>query len=342
MDDRGQVRGRGRGAPHALQLIAFLAGCGTSTPAGRLLWVAERGGVAQVWTADADGADPRPLADLPGTAFPAAPDPLGTHALLVTAEDDARGHREQLWLAPLDGGTAAPFGPRTERIRNPAWSPDGRTVVFEADLESFRDIWAIGRDGTGLRRLTVTEHGSFEPSISATRLAFGTSRDGNAEIYAAAPDGSAPVRLTDDVADDVRPVWSPDGSRLAWISHRGGTARVWTMAPDGTDARPLRAAAEKAMDLDLAWAPDGGRLAVVVQTGAREVDIDLVDADGRVVARLGGPGVDEQPAWSPDGRWLVYAAAGELVRVDRDGGGARPLTADPAPDWLPRWVGQKQ
>ena len=37
---------------------------------------------------------------------------------------------------------------------NPAWSPDGRTLVFESNLEGKYTLFVINRDGTGLRRLT--------------------------------------------------------------------------------------------------------------------------------------------------------------------------------------------
>ncbi len=306
-----------------------------------MLWVAERGGHAEVWAASPEGGGAHRLADLPGDSFPAAPDPRGTHALVVVAEEDARGHREGMWLVPLDGGQPAPFGPRSARIRNPAWTRDGDAVIFEADLDAYRDLYALSRTGD-LRRLTAAPHGSFEPTVSRDgRLAFGTSRDENAEIYTSNPDGSAPVRLTTDPADDVHPEWRPDGERLGWISHRGGIARVWTMAPDGTDPRPLRPRKEReqSLDLDFAWSPDGSRVAVVVQSGPREVDILLVDAEtGLERAHIGGAGVDEHPAWSPDGRWLVYTAAGDLARVDRSGAGRVQLTTDPSPDWLPRWA----
>jgi TolB protein len=341
LDDRWFLRDRRRGPPHALQLIWLAAGCGGRTPDGTILWVAERSGHAEVWSAAGDGSGAHRLADLPGSSFPAAPDPQARDALVVVSEDDARGHSERMWLVPLDGGAAAPFGPRSARIRNPAWSATGDAVYFESDLESYRDLYLLGRGGA-LHRVTEAPNGSFEPAVSASRLAFGTSRDGNAEIYASALDGTSPVRLTDDPGDDVHPGWRPDGLRLAWIAHRVGVARAWTMAPDGTDARPLRPNAGTDLDLDYAWSPDGALIAVVVQTGPREVDVDLVEAEsGRVLTRIGGPGVEENPGWSPDGQWLVFTSAGDLQRVDRRGEGRIALTDDPAPDWLPRWVGAR-
>jgi TolB protein len=70
------------------------------------------------------------LADL-SRDFPAAPDPRGTHALIVAAFDEGDVHREQLLLLPLTGGDPLLLGPPAEAIRNPAWSPDGAFIVFE-------------------------------------------------------------------------------------------------------------------------------------------------------------------------------------------------------------------
>jgi Tol biopolymer transport system component len=42
---------------------------------------------------------------------------------------------------------------------NPSWSPDGRTIVFDSDREALGnlDVWAIGADGSGQRRLTEAD-----------------------------------------------------------------------------------------------------------------------------------------------------------------------------------------
>ena len=84
------------------------------------------------------------------------------------------------------------------RIRNPAWAPDGSWLVVESDAASYRDLFRVERAGGEARRLTDAPYGSFEPSVSpdGARIAFGTSRDGNAEIWAMRADGSGARRLT--------------------------------------------------------------------------------------------------------------------------------------------------
>jgi Tol biopolymer transport system component len=277
--------------------------------------------------------------------YPQSPDPRGTHALLIAAEDGKQGHRESMWLAPLDGGAAVRLGPYAGVVRKAAWAPDGSWIAFESDAASYRDLYRIGRDGTGYARLTDAEHGSFEPAISpdGTTILMGTSRDGNAEVYATNADGSAPRRLTDHPMDDVHPGWSPDGRTVTWISFREGSPRVWRMAPDGSDPRPVRSDERQLVDLDFAWSPDGARLAIVSQSGPKEVEIAIVEpSSGRVLATIDGPGPDEQPTWSPDGRWLAFTSSREgsadVFLATADGRSVQRLTSGADADWLPRWL----
>lgn len=336
--------------PSSVSLLSVLSvlGCGPSDPVGSLLLITEQDGRPTTWLAPAVGGPPVRLgADLAGALFPMAPDPRGTHALLVSAEDsEQQGHRERLWLAPLDGGAPVALGVPAGVIRNPAWAPDGSWLAFESDAASFRDLYRIDRDGGRLVRLTDAPHGSFEPAVSpdGRAIAFGTSRDGNAEIYVMQADGSAPLRLTSGPTDDVHPGWSPDGAHVTWITHREGAPRVWRMRPDGSEPAALRSDERRLVDLDFAWSPDGSRIAVVSQSGPTEVELTVLDPQtGAIVGNLDAPGTDEQPTWSPDGRWLAFTSSRggntDVYLATPDGSEVRRLTTGPDADWLPRWTG---
>lgn len=326
-----------------ITVLAGLVACGTGDSSGVIVYVDEQAGGATLAAVDPTGAPIR-LASVPGATFPAAPDPRGTHVLWVSTTDGAEGHRESLWIAPMEGGDPIPLAPPSGRVRNPAWAPGGGWIAFESDAVSFRDLYRIERDGSGLRRLTHAPHGSFEPSISPDggRVAFASSRDGNAEIYVADADGARPTRRTDHPGDDVRPGWSPDGSMLTWIAHRDGISRVWRAdATEGGD-RPLRSDASPSLDLDYAWSPDGSRLVIVVQVAPRDIDLHVVTSEGAPIAVISAPGIDEHPAWSPDGRWLAFTSSRsgkpELWLASANGDALRQLTRGPNPAWLPRWL----
>lgn len=324
-------------------LLGWILACSTPDPAsGTLLLLSERDGAPATWVLDLDGPSRR-IDGIPGAVYPAAADPQGTHALLVSAEDyQDRTHRERLWITPLDGGEPVALTPGAGKIRNPAWTADGAWIVFESDAMSYRDLFRVRRDGSGLERLTAAEHGSFEPDVGPARIAFGTSRDGDAEIYTMAVDGSDVRRLTEHAGDDTRPRWAPDGETLAWLRRDQGQVQVWTS--DGrSEPRPLRVANPEHSDLDLAWSPEGDRVAVSVQSAPRDVVIQIVEvATGRIEATFAGEGPDEHPAWSPDGQWIAFSSSRDggpaLYLADTEAWGVRRLTDPGGVDWLPRWV----
>lgn len=92
-----------------------------------------------------------------------------------------------------------------------------------------------------------------------------------------------------------------------------------------------------------AWAPRS--------TAGRDemrTEVWTMAADGTRQTRIveSGPGEASEPAWSPDGKRLVYAAwafdangsrVADLWTVSADGTGAQRVTNDPAWDWLPAW-----
>jgi len=94
-----------------------------------------------------------------------------------------------------------------------------------------------------------------------TRVVFESYRDGNWEIYAVNPDGSGLTRLTANGAQDVTPVWSPDGTRIAFVSDRDGNPELYVMHADGS--AQTRLTLDPAADLLPTWSPDGSRIAWV-------------------------------------------------------------------------------
>jgi dipeptidyl aminopeptidase/acylaminoacyl peptidase len=63
-------------------------------------------------------------------------------------------------------GVAAQDAPAKPHYYNPAWSPDGKQLVFESNREGKDAVYRINADGTGLLRLTSLEEGSYQPSWS--------------------------------------------------------------------------------------------------------------------------------------------------------------------------------
>lgn len=142
--------------------------------------------------------------------------------------------------------------------RNPDWSPDGKRLVFHSDQDStpaasqaFRgsDVYVMNADGSNVRRLTVTAAGrtSQDPAWSrrGEQIAFMSTRDGAAQIYAIRSDGTRLRRLTHDNKPAGHPRWSPDGHELIFHSIRDGAGieptavELYVLSVDKTNIRRL-------------------------------------------------------------------------------------------------------
>lgn len=312
----------------------------------------------------ASGGEIRSLALVGQSSFPAAVSPDGRTLLLLSSEPLAEGKtHDRFALVELDSsgevlGEPRVIGPEGAALRNPAWSPDGSWLVFESDAASFRDLYRLEIGAASALRLTDNAEGNFEPAVSpdGQSIAFVSSRDGNAELYVMTADGGAPQRLTDSRGDDSQPVWSPDARMIAFTSGRAlerghdvfalepETGSVTPVVRDGSRTQPV-------FVRDQVFSPTGDRLAFTELVSARgTAAIVVVDVQtGEVLARSdaqpaeGAASVDEQPSWSPDGEWLVFARShagrSDIARMRADGSALERLTAGDGVHWLPRWVG---
>jgi Tol biopolymer transport system component len=134
-------------------------------------------------------------------------------------------------------------------------------VVFQQDLDPVEDevdydLFTMEADGTHQRNLTRSpgiqdENADWSPT--GHRIAFGSDRDANPELYTMCADGSDQTRLTFNEASDFLSTWSPDGRRLAFTTDRDGNVEVYTMRADGS--QQVNRTQNPAFDFDPDWQP---------------------------------------------------------------------------------------
>jgi Tol biopolymer transport system component len=171
------------------------------------------------------------------------------------------------------------------------------------------------------------------------KIGWASARDGNVEIYAANPDGSALARLTTNPATDTDPAWSADGTRIAFTSNRGGSDDIFLMAGNGSGQ--TRLTTDPASDVNPSWSP-GGRNVVFVSNRDGDAEIWAMNEDGSGQAQLTSDGAsDATPAWSPDGRRIAFLSErdgnSEIYAMNVDGSAQTRLTASSGSDVSPNW-----
>jgi Tol biopolymer transport system component len=133
---------------------------------------------------------------------------------------------------------------------SPAWSPDGRLIVFSSAGRTPEnpELYSIRPDGSGLKRLTFTrgdaetlgDDGFPSWSPDGRTIVFTSNRTGEGELWTMRPDGSG-QRLLAGLRgrDDWAPRYSPDGARIAFESRRLAGSNVYAVRADGTGAKLL-------------------------------------------------------------------------------------------------------
>jgi TolB protein len=267
-----------------------------------------RVGRPRIYTVDPDGGDLRRLRLPVAAAEAPAWSPNGQRLAFIGGRNRPNEQHvqveDELYVARADGTRAKRLTADRAHESAPAWSPDGKRIVFVRSSGSGNrsSLWIIGTNGRGLRRLTSGAI-DIQPSWSRRgQIAFVRiePRSFQSAIWVVRPDGKGLRRLRTRFRNVTRPVWSPAGSHLLLTNGRtlmvvnrdGRTPR--TIATLATDARGSR------VDPEPAWSPDG-RLVVFKQLRPRATgpaDLWIVNADGRGRHRLtSSPWIDSDPHW---------------------------------------------
>ncbi len=182
-------------------------------------------------------------------------------------------------------------------------------------------------DRNGAREpLPVPPRPYRQPQISpdGTRLAVeAVDASGDSDIWVYDLDGSTQMRQMTGEGNNSHPIWTPDGERLTFASDRDGQVRIyWQLADLSGVAEPLTEPEEGLEPRPDSWATDGQTLAFTRGSSIASEGVWIFSLDDGAVTEVfaGGsvhPGYSNagSPAFSPDGRWLVYRR-----NVDGEGG----------------------
>jgi Tol biopolymer transport system component len=288
------------------------------SPHGQRLafWGEQKGGHRDIWTVAADGHnDPVPVTDDGFIDWNPVWSPDGQHLYFLSN----RGGEMNLWRVAIDESDGRLLsGPEpatlpSNNCQHVSFARNGSGLVYGQSTRS-ENVLQVDLDpvrgevvGTttfltqGLKRYAFFSLAPDEQSF--VYLARGEPQQ---DLFTADRAGNPLHRLTDDVAQDIVPRWSPDGQWIAFLSDRSGKYEIWKVRPDGSVLTQMTYEPDREVIAPV-WAADSRSLLYQI----RNVNSYVIDANRpgneQPKARLAGqppPGFIPWD-WSPDGKLLV-------------------------------------
>jgi TolB protein len=232
----------------------------------------------------------------------------------------------------------------------------GVTDPYKSPNESFNKSFSSGSGWY----IFLEQYDDVDPTWSPDggRIAFGSNRDGDPDIYLIDVDGSNLTNLTPDPSQvlasilflmdksvDGWPDWSPAGDQIVFSSSRTNimmrrvALNIFVMSDDGSDIRQFTDDVD--MNILADWSPDNQSL---LFSSDREGGLQLYiqNFEGNGTHKLTeGDMENDIPAWSPDGKKIAFESDKDgdfdIYVMEYPGGEITQLTNDPGTDSQPSW-----
>jgi TolB protein len=264
---------------------------------------------------------------------------------IFSIKPDGSGLQQLTFLTADQGGDG-----------EPAWSPDGKLIVFtehSPDFSTFR-LWLMNADGSNRHQLFRETsdfndfQGTFSPDGRYVIFRHCSNSREYCQVSRVKTDGTGLNALTHLVSSeggvfDVHPEYSPDGNSVSFSSfNRGGVQNgVYVMGVHSGKLQLITPTGLEAVDAD--WSPDSSRL---VFWGpccvAQLATLWTAHPDGSGLKQLTNTGTsnDIRPSWAPGGDAVAFErdaadfSASDIYTMKPDGSGQTLLVSD---GYYPSW-----
>jgi len=253
-----------------------------------------------------------------------------------------RSGTQNLWVKTVSGNPKQLTHFNKGRVLWPTFSNNGKMMVFERDFKIWKydpvsgktsEINIVRRGapaspGTDHQRLTAQLR-NLVLSPDGKKIAF--TAHGDVFVASAKESGDA-LRVTKTSGNESQLAWTPNSNSLIYVSDREDAAHLYQY--NFITAKEVQLTKSSEDDGGPILSPNG-KLLAFIRNGKELMVLDLASHQEKTVAKgyLDRPPFSSSGSvcWSPDGKWLAYAAYGtkafrNINVVSVLGGEAKPVS----------------
>lgn len=235
-----------------------------------------------------------------------------------------RGDKNQLFVAPLDGGEARQVTHARWGVAQPAWSPDGKRIAYSSRVGEYKE----SKERKGAEKNAPRVIHDLRYKLDG--VGFFDNR--RTHIFVVDVETGKETQITDGDYFDDQPAWSPDGKTITFISdrerqrhQRQWRADVWTVLATG--GRPRKLTRSRGASAHPTFSPDGKLIAFVgAENGdegsAKNSHLMIVPVAGGIPKSLSEPldrSVSGWPAFA-SGRSFAWQGSRAVLFIAGDRG----------------------
>lgn len=248
--------------------------------------------------------------------------------------------KRDIWLSKPTGKDLRQITNIAGTAMSPAWSPDGRYVVFSHLDDSTHALGVWDRLSNKVTRIRFPGNTVIGPAFMPdNKVAVSLSTGKYPDIFLLNHKFERERGLEESQAINVSPTFDSTGTKMAFTSSRLGGPQIFLK--DLRTGAVNRVSMNGNYNTEPSISPDGTLVAFtrLTDAGHRIFVQDMVTGQERQVSF--GPGRDEQPSFAPDSYFVAFTSdrAGQkrVYLTTRHGGDPKMVPTGPGEATFPRW-----